>query len=72
VPGVYASHVTKKRRSSEAGLVREIAAAHEFVQQLKRDLRSPDPRVREHARRIKTEGDRLDREIAQALARKPR
>jgi hypothetical protein len=51
-------------------VVRDIAAAYKFIEQLKRDLRSRDPRVRERARRTKAESDRLDREIALALKRR--
>jgi hypothetical protein len=59
----------KRRRRSEAA-VRDIAAAYEFINRLKRDLRSRDPHVRARARQTKAESDRLDREIALALAQK--
>jgi len=60
------------RRPSEADVVRDIAAAYKFIDQQNRDLRSRRPQVRLRAQRTKADLDRLDREIAQALTRKPR
>ena len=53
-------------------MVRDIAAAHEFIDRLKRAPRSRSPGERAWGRRTKAELDRLDREIALVLMQKPR
>lgn len=52
--------------------MRDIAAAYEFIDRLKRAPRSSSPGERAWGRRTKAELDRLDREIALALAQKRR
>jgi hypothetical protein len=52
--------------------VRDIAAAYEFIDRLKRASRSSSPSERAWGRRTMAELDRLDREIALALAQKRR
>ena len=61
-----------KKRRRPASDVRDIAAAYEFIDRLKRAPRSSSPGERAWGRRTKAELDRLDREIALALAQKRR
>ena len=53
-------------------MVRDIAAAYEFIDRLERARRSRSPGERAWGRRTKAELDRLDREIALALTQKRR
>jgi hypothetical protein len=57
--------VKKRDEPTEEDLIEDIAAAYELVERLKRERSA-------RARRTRAEFDRINREIAQALARKPR
>jgi hypothetical protein len=65
--------VAKQRRRrgtrQQSDLASDLARAYEYLDWLKRGLRSRDPAVRERAQQLAAEFDRLDREIDATIRR---